>query len=138
MSCVGTNRELLVRTNNSSIRDDYYACHPTMLSVLKKKRAFLHETATAQQKVKKSPEQKRGSIARQIKTDVTHMNTTTTSISSTKKKNTSSLLKHFLKKHLPKPAAHQNGWFLTATRMFRRAEGRAVLPVYAITVDYIK
>ena len=41
----------------------YYYCHPTMCSVVLKK-------TNKEQKVKNSPEQKRGSIIRQIITDV--------------------------------------------------------------------
>ena len=49
----------------------YQVCHPTMSSVVLK---------NEEQKVKNSPEQKRGSIIRQTKTDVTHMKTAITNI----------------------------------------------------------
>ena len=60
------------------------------------------------------------------------MKTATTNIPpSHPPKTTTPLLKHPRRSIYQNPAVHQNGWFITATRMFQRAEGRAV---FAITV----
>ena len=88
---------------------------------------------TRKQKVKNSPEQKRGIIIRQIKNDVTRMNTTTTHIAPSlppEKQPLPSLGTPREASIYQKPAVHQNGWFITTARMFQRAEGRAILLVY--------
>ena len=50
---------------------------------------------------------------------------------------TTPLLKNPMRSIYRKPAVHQNGWFISATRMFQRAEGRVVLLVYITLLSVV-
>ena len=69
--------------------------------------------------MKNSQEQNRGSILRQIRTDVTLIKTSATNIPPSRPPKNDHPPPPKEASIYQRPAVHQNGWFITATRMFQ-------------------